>query len=91
MKILAQNGTIRERKKPVSLTLRKETGFLLTGDKGSRTPGLRIANASLYQLSYIPESAANIQLLWVTKVVIRLRIATKAPLKINIEVAANEI
>ena len=28
--------------------------FLLGGDKGARTPGLRIANAALYQLSYIP-------------------------------------
>ena len=27
------------------------------GDKGIRTPGLRIANATLYQLSHIPTSA----------------------------------
>ena len=27
----------------------------LYGDKGIRTPGLCIANASLYQLSYIPD------------------------------------
>ena len=29
--------------------------FFLGGDKGIRTPGLRIANAALYQLSYKPE------------------------------------
>ena len=29
------------------------------GDKGTRTPGLSIANAALYQLSYIP-TARNI-------------------------------
>lgn len=28
---------------------------VFNGDKGSRTPGLYIANVSLYQLSYIPE------------------------------------
>ena len=33
--------------------------FLFGGDKGTRTPGLSIANAALYQLSYIP-TAQNI-------------------------------
>ncbi len=28
--------------------------FFLGGDKGIRTPGLCVANASLYQLSHIP-------------------------------------
>ena len=28
--------------------------FVFGGDKGGRTPDLRIANATLYQLSYIP-------------------------------------
>ena len=32
---------------------RKEKS-IFGGDMGIRTPGLRIANASLYQLSYIP-------------------------------------
>ena len=31
------------------------TGESLGGDKGGRTPGLRIANAALYQLSHIPK------------------------------------
>ena len=34
-------------------------GFFDGGDKGTRTPGLSIANAALYQLSYIP-TARNI-------------------------------
>lgn len=34
------------------------------GDKGSRTPGLYIANVSLYQLSYIPEAELSIAFLF---------------------------
>lgn len=30
------------------------------GDKGIRTPGLRIANATLYQLSHIPTNFAAV-------------------------------
>ncbi len=30
-------------------------GLLIGGDEGDRTPGLRIANAALSQLSYIPK------------------------------------
>lgn len=36
-------------------TRQKTSLFLFSGDKESRTPDLRIANASLYQLSYIPK------------------------------------
>ena len=38
------------------------SGFVLFacgGDKGIRTPGLRIANATLYQLSHIPTFCAQ--------------------------------
>ncbi len=31
--------------------------YFFGGDKGIRTPDLRIANATLYQLSHIPTSA----------------------------------
>lgn len=30
------------------------------GDKGIRTPGLRIANATLYQLSHIPTKVLSV-------------------------------
>ena len=36
-------------------------GQALGGDKGIRTPDLRIANATLYQLSHIPKHFAIIQ------------------------------
>jgi hypothetical protein len=48
---------------PLSLYCIKKSpdilGFFGGGDKGTRTPGLSIANAALYQLSYIP-TAQNI-------------------------------
>lgn len=35
------------------------TCFLCGGDKGIRTPDLRIANATLYQLSHIPDTQSH--------------------------------
>lgn len=35
--------------------------FSYGGDKGTRTPGLSIANAALYQLSYIPKANSILQ------------------------------
>ena len=44
----------QEKKKPI----RHRCGLVKCGgDKGIRTPGLRIANATLYQLSHIPTFA----------------------------------
>ena len=36
------------------------------GDKGIRTPGLRIANATLYQLSHIPDSQIHLLCYYIT-------------------------
>ena len=50
------NKKIQENKKPI----RHRCGLVKCGgDKGIRTPGLRIANATLYQLSHIPTFCAQ--------------------------------
>ena len=45
----------------MEIRIQKGWGIFLKigGDKGIRTPDLRIANASLYQLSYIPKGRAH--------------------------------
>ena len=45
-----RRGTLNEKKAAEPYALRLFDG----GDKGIRTPDLRIANATLYQLSHIP-------------------------------------
>lgn len=42
------------------------TCLLCGGDKGIRTPGLRIANATLYQLSHIPDSQIHLLCYYIT-------------------------
>lgn len=49
--LLCKGCQVRKIKKANHIRFALEFG----GDTGIRTPGLRIANASLYQLSYIPK------------------------------------
>ena len=53
----------QENKKPI----RHRCGLVKCGgDKGIRTPGLRIANATLYQLSHIPDSQIHLLCYYIT-------------------------
>ena len=51
-----QSKISTQNKKPKTFTLSKGVRFRFCfgGGKGIRTPGLRVANAALYQLSHTP-------------------------------------